>query len=218
MKYVKDGIFWFIIFYVVFISFLFIKQAFVVYDTMYKPVVLEKNEKYENVIMESKRKLQKYRVLSKTQEERACLDEIQKGINYSYQKQHANVSNYKEAKKYYYDLVEKRNAYEDGTIYNNLYNINEVCDFDKNDSRRKELSKNVLYSVIFEKKFSEDILLFLPKFENLSILGTVSANMFPLYDHVIVNIEQDIRGRLINSDINYIKLLLEMVGERYETK
>lgn len=213
MKCVKEGLFWFVIFYTIVFSFLFIKQAFIVHDTMYKPVVLEKNEKYENVIMESKRKLQKYRVLSKTQEERACLDEIQKGINYSYQKQHANVSNYKEAKKYYYSL-------DYDTLNNNVSNIMNVCNFDKNDSRRKELSKNLLSRVIIlEEDFIENNYIFLPKVEflgiELSIIRTVS---YPAFDKLKVDLEEDTYSRLINSDINYIKLLLEMVGERYETK
>ena len=32
------------------------------------------------------------------------------------------------------------------------------------------------------------------------------------------NVKKAIEFRLINSDINYIKLLLEMVGEKYETE
>lgn len=213
MKYVKDGIFWFVVFYTLLFSYLLIKQAFVVHDTMYKPVVLEKNEKYENVIMESKRKLQKYRVLSKTQEERACLDEIQKGINYSYQKQHANVSNYKEAKNYYYSL-------DDDILNNNFSNIMKVCNFDKNDSRRKDLYKYVYARFsILNVKFGQDNYLFLPSFEFLTDqTNNVLYGLSPKIDSLIVRIEEDIRNRLINNDINYIKSLLEMVGEKYETQ
>ena len=213
MKYVKEGLFWFVIFYTIVFSFLFIKQAFVVHDTMYKPVVLVKNEKYENVIMESKRKLQKYRVLSKTQEERACLDEIQKGINYSYQKQHANVSNYKEAKKYYYSL-------DEDTLHNNFSNIMNICNFDKEDSRTKDLSKYFLSIVpILEAEFIQNNYIFLPRFEfSTAQVNMISAITSPAFSSLYFKTEQDIRGRLINSDINYIKLLLEMVGEKYETE
>lgn len=213
MKYVKEGLFWFVIFYTIVFSFLFIKQAFIVHDTMYAPVVLGKNEKYESFIMESKRTLQKYRVLAKSEEERACLDEIQKGINYSYQKQHANVSNYKEAKKYYYSL-------DYDTLNNNVSNIMNVCNFDKNDSRRKELSKNLLSRVIIlEEDFIENNYIFLPKVEfSTAQVKIISAITSPDFSSLYSKTEQDIRSRLINNDMNYIKLLLEMVGEKYETE
>lgn len=209
MKTLKEGLFWFVMFYVVIVSFLFIRQAFIVHDTMYKPVVLEQNQKYETFITESRTKLANYKSLATTQEDINCLNEVEKAINISYRNQHLGVSTYKELFEYYYGLEENDYNY-------NYINIINKCGFkddkstSKKDATKYALSNVVLIEPILSKMLRLYELNF--NFNDLILHNTVVIEV----DNMLKNTEQSTRDLIINNEKKYISSILELVGEKYE--
>ena len=208
MNKIKEGLFWFIMFYVIIVSFLFIKQSFVVYKTMYKEININQNENYEKFIKESRAKLSNYRTLATTQEELNCLNEVEKGINISYKNQNLGTKTYKELKEYYYNKT-------DDEVFYNYINIQKLCNLtDRNDTLKQETTKYaVSNAALIEPELIDSTFIYEIDF---CFEDWLRLYFTPSTESLLINSEQTTRDRVIINEKNYISSILEMVVEKYE--
>ena len=175
---------------------------------MNQKVEFETKESYEQFIAESKNKLEEYKDLA-SQEEYACLVEVEKAIDISYNNQHPNVATYKELFEYYY-------AKEDYEYSYNYSNIIDKCGLKGiATSLKNEMSvANVGNVVLIETRLADLFHSYEVDFVfNDLILGSVTT---PRVDGTLKKVELTTRDLIIKNEIKYNSSILELVGEKHE--
>ena len=205
---IKKVILGLLILYVAIFSSLFIKQSYKFNKLMNQKIEFETKEYYENFILESREMIKKYRVLSTTNEQLNCLNEIDKIINISYKNQHPKATTYKELIDEYYNKSESERLY-------NYQNLSQACKLNDRTTNTQDIIKHTLGNMaIIEEEFIKAKTMYQINIKLKDDWFNTLA--LPAFDGIKEKSEQTLRGRFIRNEINFIQKVLDLVGEDYE--